>query len=169
MVLFFLNYLRFREQGKRERERAIGIFQSYPVVWKIWIAAEDRHETVLQQEMHVQEEERRLRNACLVEFAEREKKWSMEVDEEEDHQEPNSPASKKARTGHTPRVVLLLPNTTQHHCSLAVFSLVSGLQHLQHLLAQDLTSARNPPLHLQHLKGYKKRSSTNSRTKNLCW
>ena len=99
--------------------------------------------------MHVQEEERQTSQRLLVEFAEREKKWSMEVDEEEDHQEPNSPASKKARTEHTPRVVLLLPNTTQHHCSLAVFSLVSGLQHLQHLLAQGpyqrLQPTASPP------------------------
>ena len=108
--------LTLRERLAEEEEKTRSIVQELArkqALLRAEIAAEDRKETAIQQEMHLQEEERNTSQRLLSELAEREKKWSMEVDEDEDHKEPTSPASKKARTGHTPRVVL--PPTAKYH------------------------------------------------------
>ena len=76
------------------------------------IQKEDRKEMEVEEEMQKEHDTRQGVHRLLEDLAHREKAWNMEVDEEVEHEEPASPVSKKARTGHTPRVVP--PPTTKY-------------------------------------------------------
>lgn len=94
------------EEEERGRQLLAELARNQAVL-KAEILAEDKKEKHIEQEYQQQEASRNASQRLLAELAEREKGWESTAEEEDSNrnQEPQSPASKRPRGAHTPRVV----------------------------------------------------------------